>query len=286
MQCSRVLAASTSRRICEIDFSRRFLLLKLQLWQTEVCSRLRQNLLVGVAYVLVMIGRAGMDSSRSGLLSTLLMTLPLIVVPAVALLRPPGHVGMATVDLAASDGEEVDSLFEGFPDFEADTAGGTQTETAGHSDPDGIQQHDPGSKAESDISGDPKSPDGDQQKNLPPGTSRPPDANKDPFLPDDRTHAPPPTERHDIEPSLPSGSDLDTVKADVGKIVEQLNAMGALNTMWFEAGDKTPVGLAVFFRGSQELTRFRFEAVGESREACARDVLEQVTRWQQQNAVQ
>lgn len=227
-----------------------------------------------------------MDSSRSGLLSTLLMTLPLIVVPTVALLRPPGHVGLATVDLEASDREEVDSLFEGFPDFEADPAGAIQTETAGHTEPEGIQHHDPGSMAEGDIPGDLKSSDADLPKNLPPRTSRPPDANKDPFLPDDRPHAPPPAERHDAEPSLRSGSDMDTVKADAGQIVEQLNAMGALNTMWFEAGDKTPVGLAVFFRGSQELTRFRFEAVGESREACARDVLEQVTRWQQQNAVQ
>ena len=49
---------------------------------------------------------------------------------------------------------------------------------------------------------------------------------------------------------------------------------------------KTPVGLAVFFRGPEELTRFRFEAVGDNRDACARDVLEQVTRWQQQNLLQ
>ena len=81
-------------------------------------------------------------------------------------------------------------------------------------------------------------------------------------------------------------SDPDPEKPDAAQVVEQLNAMGALKTMWFEAGDKTPVGLAVFFRGPEEQTRFRFEAVGDSREACARDVLEQVTRWQQQNPVE
>jgi len=52
-----------------------------------------------------------MDSSRSGLLSTLLMTLPLIVVPAIALLRPPGSLnGVSTAALNASDSEEDDFL--------------------------------------------------------------------------------------------------------------------------------------------------------------------------------
>ena len=53
-----------------------------------------------------------MDSSRSGLLSTLLMTLPLIVVPAIALLRPPGQTsGVSTAPLDAADlAEEI------FPD--------------------------------------------------------------------------------------------------------------------------------------------------------------------------
>ncbi len=59
-----------------------------------------------------------MDSSRSGLLSTILMTLPLIVVPAVALLRPPGQAGVSTVDLEASEDEsELDDSF--FDDFDA-----------------------------------------------------------------------------------------------------------------------------------------------------------------------
>jgi hypothetical protein len=45
-----------------------------------------------------------MESSRSGLLSTLLMTLPLIVVPAIALLRPPGQMAsVSTTPLEATD---------------------------------------------------------------------------------------------------------------------------------------------------------------------------------------
>ena len=263
-----------------------FLLLKLQLWQTEVCSRLRQNLLVGVAYVLVMIGRAGMDSSRSGLLSTLLMTLPLIVVPAVALLRPPGQVGVSTVDLAASEGEADDSLFDGFPELESDSAGAIKTVPSGHSDSPLIGDDDPGSNPEDGIFQELNSPEAESPGNVPPRTQPPGGANKDPFLSEVGPQSTTPMKQRGTRADEAlQGSDQKPVEPDAAQVVEQLNAMGALKTMWFEAGDKTPVGLAVFFRGPEELTRFRFEAVGESREACARDVLEQVTRWQQQNPV-
>ena len=75
----------------------------------------------------------------------------------------------------------------------------------------------------------------------------------------------------------------DEAKPGAGEIIAQLNALGALKAIWFDAGEKTPVGLAVFFRGSKENTRIRFESVGQSRDACARDVLAQVERWQKQN---
>jgi hypothetical protein len=70
------------------------------------------------------------------------------------------------------------------------------------------------------------------------------------------------------------------------KIVEQLNIQGAVRTIWFEAGAKSPVGFAAFFRGQTELMRIRFEAVGESREECAKNVLRQVNQWQAEQALQ
>lgn len=228
-----------------------------------------------------------MDSSRSGLLSTLLMTLPLIVVPAVALLRPPGPGGVSSVDLAASEYEADDSLFDGFPELELDSTGAVKTEPPGHSHPPLQDDGDPGSNPEDRIFRELNPPEagspGDvSHRALPPGA-----ANKDPFLPE----VEPPSAAPKRQPGASAEEPLieaepDPVKPDVAQVVEQLNAMGALKTIWFEAGDKTPVGLAVFFRGPEELTRFRFEAVGDSREACARDVLEQVTRWQQQNPEQ
>ena len=65
-----------------------------------------------------------MDSSRSGLLSTLIMTVPLIVVPAIALLRPAGpNQGLSTNQLEASDTDDFfNEEFGGFgtDDFDND----------------------------------------------------------------------------------------------------------------------------------------------------------------------
>ncbi|MEJ7594136.1 MAG: hypothetical protein WKF77_21565 [Planctomycetaceae bacterium] len=224
-----------------------------------------------------------MDSSRSGLLSTLLMTLPLIVVPAVALLRPPGQAGVSTVVLEAADAEDADSLFEDFPEFEADPAEAARTESPEILDSPLIDDHDLWSKPEGGIPEDVDKRDAEALRDGSPRALPPGGANRDPFLPEDGPQTPLPKKQPDPQPESERGSGPEPAEPNAGQIVEQLTAMGALKTMWFEAGDRTPVGFAVFFRGPQELTRFRFEAVGESREACARDVLEQVTRWQQQN---
>lgn len=227
-----------------------------------------------------------MDSSRSGLLSTLLMTLPLIVVPAVALLRPPGQVGVVTTDLAASDADENDALFEGFPEFDPDHAPPSSDDHSEHSDHGSSDHDDSGSKPEDDIFEDMKTRDAARPKAGSTHTSRPGDKINDPFLSEGGPQVPPPMKQQAADPEPPTGTNSDLVQPEAGEIVVQLNSMGALKTVWFEAGEKTPVGLAVFFRGPEELTRFRFEAVGDSRDACARDVLEQVTRWQQQNPKQ
>ena len=63
-----------------------------------------------------------MDSSRSGLLSTLIMTVPLIVVPAIALLRPASpNPGLTTSALEAS--AEDDFFSTEFGEFGIDDFG-------------------------------------------------------------------------------------------------------------------------------------------------------------------
>jgi len=250
-----------------------------------------------------------MDSSRSGLLSTILMTLPLIVVPAVALLRPPGQAGISTADLGASEdnAELEDSFFDEIDRFETDDSGAFKKQhlenhkRSGnavsndsrdrHSKDDrhADAEHRSNSKPEDDIFDELKSYEFDESNVSPKGSSSrgtPVDPFMDASVPGSVTPGKLRGSGRDLPEKQPAEPELDSVKPAAGEIVEQLNSLGALKTIWFEAGETAPLGLAVFFRGSQANTRIRFEAVGPNREACAKDVLGQVMRWQQQNPEQ
>lgn len=217
-----------------------------------------------------------MDSSRSGLLSTLLMTLPLIVVPAVALLRPPGQAGISTVDLEASEDDEFASMFNDFDGFESDPSASFKKKPSQTPAPPDDQL----SNANGDIFSELNSPQNEPQKSLTPGSS----ATPDPFIHSGTGSHEPTTNLQETDTT--GSRETDEKTPDAKQIVQQLNSMGALKTMWFEAGDRSPVGLAVFFRGQTELTRIRFEAVGQNRDDCARHVLDQVNRWHQQKPLQ
>jgi hypothetical protein len=255
---------------------------KLRLWEIAVCSKLRQNLLVGADQNLVKIGRAGMDSSRSGLLSTLLMTLPLIVVPAVALLRPPGQPGVSTATLDASEADDVDAMFDGFDADHSRASKKDEEESAAsrHKNDDYSRQP---SSIDDDFFEDMALTDNDSRESFAPRSAPSPVAPSDPFMDDGPGHNEATVKSQESAQRPESDTEEHVEKNDARKIIELLNSMGALKTHWFTAGDKKPVGLAVFFRGDTEQTRIRFEAVGHSRDECAEDVLQQVTRWQQQN---
>ena len=230
-----------------------------------------------------------MDSSRSGLLSTLLMTLPLIVVPAVALLRPPGQPGVSTATLDASESDEVDSMFEDFEGFDGDPSGAFKKE-----------QEDPASANNRQSNRDSKQPssvddeffndidltDNERRESFTPRSAPSRTTRTDPFMDSSPGHDDTPAKHRESSQRSDSDTEVHAEKTNAKAVVEQLNSMGALKTHWFAAGDKQPVGLAVFFRGDTEQTRIRFEAVGLSRDECAEDVLQQVTRWHQQNPKQ
>ena len=225
---------------------------------------------------------AGMDSSRSGLLSTFLMTLPLIIVPAIALLRPPGQTsGISDTVAQGADSTEFE--------FPAESDG----LFAGDEDEKKPGPREPRSTDE-EFSFSEEIP----LTDAPPAKSRPrrtPDAESDdtsdifaetPAPTDEvgsrdnrsgaesRGKSKPPVQPEAVDQSNPIGPDSEI-------IVRQLNAMGAIRTMWFDASETAPVGFAAFFRGDTELMRYRFEAVGQTRAECAEDVLQQVTAWRQ-----
>ena len=205
-----------------------------------------------------------MESSRSGVLSTLLMTLPLIVVPAIALLRPPGQsASVSTTPLEATDDPE-DELLEEFDLVESDSAPRKSRTTQGlDSAEDEFEE----------LFAEPASENGSNSAN----TGRPKKTDKTEAF-DSELSNPFDVEESSDTPETEKQTAETTGGAD--SIVEELNVQGALRTMWFEAGPKTPVGFAAFFRGQTELTRIRFEAVGQSREECAKNVLNQVRQWQ------
>ena len=211
-----------------------------------------------------------MESSRSGLLSTLLMTLPLIVVPAMALLRPPGQMpSVSTMPLEATD-DSAEELLDEFDIVESE------------SEP---------RKTRPDRETDGASEEFDELFDESPSASNSRSADADRPLKRDSTEAfdKDLSNPFDLEESSDDSlTEQQTPKTTGGaeRIVEELNVNGALRTMWFEAGSRTPVGFAAFFRGQTELTRIRFEAVGQSREECARNVLNQVRQWQAEQAVE
>ncbi len=226
-----------------------------------------------------------MDSSRSGLLSTLLMTLPLIVVPAVALLRPPGQAGVSTAPLDASEGDDVDGMFEDFEDFDADPSAAFKKEQDDL--PAANRQGDRDSKQPSSVVdeffNDMDLKENERRESFSPRSVPSRTKPSDPFIDDSSGDDETPVKPQESAQRPESDTKDPAEKADAKKIVEQLNSMGALKTHWFAAGDKKPVGLAVFFRGDSDQTRIRFEAVGLSRDECAEDVFQQVTRWHEQN---
>lgn len=216
-----------------------------------------------------------MDSSRSGLLSTLLMTLPLIVVPAMALLRQPGqNASVSTTRLDASENGEDDFLNElNSLDLSQDTPERSPTKTTSSepSDEDTDWLFEEGSAPDTKTA--PKS--SSKHSSRTQKTDRlGAEPGGDSEINEEESGAPP--DFNDEFREIPEST------IGVDETIEQLNAMGALRTMWFEASDRSPVGLAVFFRGNVENERIRFEAVGQTREDCASDVMKQVNQWQTQ----
>ena len=226
-------------------------------------------------------GVVGMDSSRSGLLSTLLMTLPLIIVPSIALLRPaggPAGVAQTVAQGAQTPDDSPDDFFDGLdtslddaPEFRPD---GSADAARTHQDADFEKllpgSLAPGKTAESHVGskavpGEPDSIDpfsqleGDQE-----------------WRPETGTEGS--TPEQPAEPLIPPDTDA------TDKNIRQLEALGAIRTFWFVPGTTEEYGFAAFFRGETELVRYRFEATGKNRAACVDDVLQQVTQWRSQSA--
>lgn len=240
-----------------------------------------------------------MDSSRSGLLSTLIMTVPLIVVPAIALLRPAiQSPGFSTSPLSASSDDDDDLLSEfEFDDFDSNSFG-NRDQSPGKSknsasDQDYYDWFD--EKIEPEVipdAGRPTTPNS-------PSDRQPPGFSPDPFEavpPEQKSNVPHtgPTPGHATAPGhgtvpkqpnpvIPgSNSPLPASPgspANEAEWLKQLQAMGVSRTMWFSSGRPGQFGFAAFLPGKTPEISYRFEAIAVSRAEAVRRVSEQIRSW-------
>ncbi len=210
-----------------------------------------------------------MDSSRGGPLTTFIMTLPLIVVPALALLRPADQPGsllhsLLSAGTRAVNGESADSAGENgdldpFEDlFTEVTESAPELEPDTADDSDGLDDD-----LFAEASGTALADDFESSFGPPPATA-------------------PPTTASPINTAQPPPVDLAS-NPQVGQLMDQLKQMGARRTLWFSPGDQT-VGFVAFFRAGQGIVSYRFSAVANSRAAAIADVIAQARRWQETQA--
>ena len=221
------------------------------LWHSADLSRFRQHLPVRSGISENKNGD-GMDSSNGGPLSNLILVLPLIVVPALAILRPAERdSGLVNSDVSAedddflSDPDDFDSIFGPQDGSKDETDSAVELRDEPHSTPSdfGFEIDD-----EALLKSD------DDHKRHRDNT--------------DHEHA---EGMHDNRPESPGS----------GPILKSpnLTRFGVTKSVWFRPGGKR-IGLAVFLPGLSNDVRYRFSAIGESEDQVLQNVIHQIRKWQ------
>lgn len=203
----------------------------------------------------------GMDSSRGGPLTTFIMMLPLIVVPAIAMLRPANQngglisewlsaaTGGGDADNAPSDATE-DPDIDPFEQLFADSAspGGGKPNADSEIAAGG---HEIDAALFAEVTGESLAGQMERQP-MSPATGGPSD---------------------DPEPGLNSQVDSRT-----SALLAQLKQLGMIRTLWFSPGDGQ-IGFVAFFLPGEGIVSYRFDAVAATHEAAVRAVMQQVQDW-------
>ncbi len=185
-----------------------------------------------------------MDSSRGGPLSTLILMLPLIAVPALVVLRPPERdSGFSSDDLSAADG--ADQFLSDADDF--DSVFGSEIHAHGTNPADSSHDH---HSASTDL------------LDAPLTNEAPGDTKRTRTTPVFSPDTPPIPPREPMEPQAPD-----------------LSRWGVTKTLWFSPGDTGAIGFAAFVPASNGRVRYRFSAIGESKDQVLRDVIRQIKEW-------
>ena len=186
-----------------------------------------------------------MDSSRGGPLSNFILILPLIVVPALVMLRPADeNRGLVSDDLSAADE---------FPEFDA------------------------GSTAEDEYArlfDEPLDRDPIPTTSASARTAAAPAALSRGSNEDRHSIGSSASGQSDQLPHAPDSADSRT------KLLQDLSHLGVTRTLWFTPGRSEHIGFAAFLPTQQGIVRYRFEAIAESESAAILDVTRQIKNWQ------
>lgn len=204
--------------------------------------------------LLLLMWNSRMESSRGGPLSTFIMMLPLIVVPAIAMLKPVGQEGgmlsnllsaAAPEDSDHSADEIADAVFAEVPSDDTSAFEPNFGETASNDD-DFARLDAQLFEEASNLSGG---------SNVPASAQQPPAMNFGNGL-----------------QAAPSG-------LPVEQLLLGLQQMGCTNAIWFDPGNGQ-FGFVAFFKAGDGIISYRFEAIAASRAAAVQDVIVQAQTWQ------
>lgn len=196
-----------------------------------------------------------MESNRGGPLTTFIMTLPMIVVPAIAMLKPADS-GSSLVSSLLSAGEDASSEadFGDSPDFGGEV-----------NDVDAMFFEEPPA-GENNVAapGEGLVDEFDAIFGADLGNSF------------DQSQGPPANSSTDSSRSVENISGGHSA----GQLHAELQSLGVMKTLWFSP-DGNRQGFVAFFPVATENgpVQYRFEAIGPSRDAALRDVVRQVRQW-------
>ena len=186
-----------------------------------------------------------MDSTRGGPLTTLILMLPLIVVPALVVLRPPERdSGYGSGDLSAADRDRIPAGADEFDSMFGATVAPVHNQGAA------IKLLDE------------------------------PLSNREPV--DDvasELHRGPQLYHEHQEPPPISDSGL------LSRRIPDLTRWGVTKSIWFTPGNSGAVGFAAFVPSQDGRIRYRFSAVGREDGEVIQDVVRQIEIWQSAQTV-
>ena len=192
-----------------------------------------------------------MESNRGGPLSTFIMTLPMIVVPAIAMLKPADNgAGLVSSLLSASQNAPVEESAVDVPEFAS-------------------------------LADDVNSMFVEEGANVPEFPGEPSTAPGDSLVDDfdaifgSELDGPP------VPKSQPAASPP-TSGIDAGRLHAELQNMGVQKTLWFSP-DSQRNGFIAFFPAQTDAgtVQYRFEAIAATRDEALKDVVNQARKWQE-----